>query len=42
MNSNLIYIIVEVLATSTLAIIKVLDIRKSTIATNNDTGSLVA
>ncbi len=42
MNSNLIYIIAEVLTTSTLAIIKVIDTRKSTIATNNETGSLVA
>ena len=42
MNSNLIHIIVEVLTTSTLTIIKVIDTRKSTIATNNDTDSLVA
>ena len=40
MKSGVIYIIVEVLKTSTLTIIKVIDTRKSTIATNNDTRNL--
>ena len=41
MKSSVIYIIVKVLTTSTLTIIKVIDTRKNTIATNNDTRNLV-